>query len=109
MLYLIGLGLDKKDVSLKALETLKECDKAYLENYTNIFLYSVKDLEKVLGVKVLLADRKTVEERKEIIEEAKKKKIAVLVSGDPLAATTHADLFLRARKEKVKVEVIHAP
>ena len=108
MLYLIGLGLDKKDVSLKALEIIKGCDKVYLENYTNVFSHPVKEIEKLIGKKVIFADRKTVEEKKDIIEESKKKKVALLISGDPLAATTHADLFMRARKEKVKVEVIHS-
>ena len=48
MLYLIGLGLDKKDISLNAFESLKKCKKVYFENYTNVMPYSVKDLEKAL-------------------------------------------------------------
>ena len=35
--YIIGLGLgDEKDISVKGLETIKKCDKIYLENYTSI-------------------------------------------------------------------------
>ena len=108
MLYLIGLGLDLKDISLKALESLKKCDLIYLEVYTNTFAYIQKDLEKVIGKKVIPADRKFVEEGKEILENAKKKKVALLVSGDPLAATTHIELLMRAEKEKIKVKIIHS-
>ena len=109
MLYLIGLGLDLKDISLKALEQLKKCDKIYFETYTNVYNYSQKEIEKVIQAKVIPADRKMLEENNEILENAKSKKIAVLVSGDPLAATTHVDLILRAKKLKVKVKIIHAP
>jgi diphthine synthase len=109
MLYLIGLGLDKKDISLKGLEIVKKCDYVYLEIYTNVYYYSQKEIEKVIGKKTIRADRKMIEEGKEIIDNARKKSVAVLVSGDPLSATTHIDLMLRAKKEKIKVNVIHAP
>ena len=110
MLYLIGLGLDLKDISLKGIEAIGKCKKVYWETYTNVYNYTQKEIERVVKKKVILADRKKVEDEKnEILEQAKKEKIALLVSGDPLAATTHVDLMIRANKEKIKVEIIHAP
>lgn len=109
MLYLIGLGLDKKDISLKALEAIKKCKKVYLETYTNVFPYSQKELEKILSIKIIPADRKMIEEGKEILEQSKHEGIALLVSGDPLSATTHVDLLMRAEGMKIKTKVIHAP
>jgi len=109
MLYLIGLGLNVKDISLRALEIIKSCDKVYVENYTNFFSYPIKEIEKIIKKKAIIADRKAVEEEKEILNNAKKKKVAMLVMGDPLAATTHMDLLLRARKLKIKTKIIHAP
>lgn len=109
MLYLIGLGMDLKDMSLAAREALKKCKKVYLENYTNIFPYSVKDLEKLTKKKIEKADRKTVEEKTPFIEEAKNKKVALLVSGDPLSATTHVDILMRCKEKNVEVKVFHAP
>jgi len=109
MLYIIGLGLDKKDISLNALEAIKKCDKIYFENYTTVFPYTTKELESVIKRKVIPADRKMVEEKSEIVDEAVKKKVALLVYGDPLAATTHVDIIMRAKKKRVKVKVIHAP
>ena len=34
MLYLIGLGLNEKSISLEGLEAVKKCKKVYLEGYT---------------------------------------------------------------------------
>ena len=109
MLYLIGLGLEKKDISLRAMEAVKKCKFVYLDIYTNIFHYKIKDIEKIINKKIINASRQLIEENEEIIKNAKKSNVALIVSGDPLAATTHIDIMLRARKEKIKVEIIHAP
>ncbi len=108
-LYLIGLGLhDEKDISVKGLETVKRCDKIYLENYTSILGCTAKDLEKFYGQKIVLASREMAEQSAEkIVNEAKKKTVAFLVVGDPFSATTHVELFRLAREKKVPVEVIH--
>lgn len=42
-----------------------------------------------------------------ILENADKKDVAFLVVGDPLGATTHSDLILRARSRNIAVQVIH--
>lgn len=105
-LYFIGLGLDEKDISLKGVEAVKKCSSVYLEDYTGI-TPAISSLERLLGKKLIPADRKLVEESDEIIKNSKKGNVALLASGDPLAATTHADLFLRAKKEGVECEIIH--
>ena len=110
MLYLIGLGLDKKDLSVKAVEAVKKCRKIYLEIYTSVLPYKTKELEKFLRKKVIEAGREEIENKaEELLKYAKKEDIAILVPGDPLAATTHIYLILRARKEKIKTNIIHAP
>lgn len=108
MLYMIGLGLDLKDISLKALEILKKCSKVYLEIYTTTLPYKKKELEKIIGKKVVIAVRETIENKsKEFVKEAKNKNIALLVYGDPLAATTHISLLQEAKKLKVPLKVLH--
>ena len=108
MLYIIGLGLDKGDLTLKALDALKKCKIVYLETYTSYSPYTIKELEKFLEKDMIKADREMIEQKAEIIlKEAKKQNIALLVSGSPLTATTHTDLILRARKLGIKVHVIH--
>jgi diphthine methyl ester synthase len=108
MLYIIGLGLDIGDISAKSLEIIKKSKKAYLESYTIEFPYDISKLEKQIGKKLIIADRKRIESgAEEIIGEAKKEDISILVYGDPLSATTHSDIIIRARKDGVKTIIIH--
>jgi len=109
-LYLIGLGIDnEKDITLRGLEAIRRCDRVYLENYTSKLNCSVAELEKLYKKKIIPADREMVEKNAEetILKQAGKKDVALLVIGDPLSATTHIDLILRAQKKKIKTEIIH--
>jgi diphthine synthase len=105
--YLIGLGLDLKSLSLEALEAVKKCQKVYLEIYTVDYPYPSDKLEKVIGKRVESLGREKVE-NESIILEAKNKDVALLVYGNPLAATTHISLILKCKKEKVNYGVIHS-
>src|SRR3989338_1625811 len=108
-LYFIGLGLNnEKDITINGLEAIKKCDVVYLDNYTSILNCTKEQLEKFYNKKIILAGRNLVEaDNNEIIENAKAKNVAFLVAGDPLIATTHIDLLLRARKEGIKCSIIH--
>jgi len=109
-LYFIGLGLnDEKDITLKGLEAVRKCKHIYLENYTSVLQTSKKELEEFYGKKITLADRSMVEKIPEqtILKHAKKENTAFLVVGDPMCATTHIDLILRAKKENISTKVIH--
>jgi len=106
MLYLIGLGLELEGISKKGLEIAKRCKKIYLEKYTVDFPYSFKDIEEIIGKKILPAERIFVESL-EIIDEAKKMDVALLIYGSPLTATTHIALLQEAKRCRVKVEVIY--
>ncbi len=107
MLYLIGLGLNKKGISVEGLEEVKRCKKVYLENYTVDFPYNLQELEEIVGKKVIPLDRSKVENL-EFIDEAEKKNIALLVYGSPLIATTHITILDEAKKSGIKTNVIHA-
>lgn len=108
-LYMIGIGLwDEKDITVKGLEAIKICKKVFLENYTSKLGVSIEKLEKFHGKKIILADRNIVEKNAEkILEPAKNSDVALLVIGDVFGATTHTDLFLRAKQEKIDVVVIN--
>ena len=110
--YIIGLGLgDELDITLKGLQAIKSCEYIYLESYTSILGVQKDKLEALYGKKITEADRETCEEAiDEILAQAKSnedKNVAFLVVGDPFCATTHMDLFLRAVKKGLKVEIIH--
>ncbi|MBI5389678.1 diphthine synthase [Candidatus Woesearchaeota archaeon] len=109
-LYLIGIGLhDEKDISVRGLEIVRKCDVVYLEHYTSVLSCSIKEMEQFYGRPVLLADRDAIEKGAEdfLLKQAATKEVALLVVGDVFAATTHADLFLRAKKAGLQVEVVH--
>jgi len=107
MLYIIGLGLNVKGISLEGLEIVKKCKKIYLESYTVEFPYSVKELGKVIGKSVDVFGRGDVESEK-LVNEGKKKDVCLLVYGSPLFATTHMTLINDCKKAKVKIKVIYA-
>jgi len=108
MLWLIGIGLsDETGLTLKSLEIIKKCDVVYLENYTNVINFNVKDLEKLVNKKIILANRDLVENKDDIINNSKNKHVAFLVIGDVFSATTHIDLLLRAKEKKIKTSIIH--
>lgn len=45
MFYIIGLGLgDYKDITVKGLEIVKQCEKVYLEAYTSILTCGTEKL-----------------------------------------------------------------
>lgn len=109
-LYLIGLGLgDEKDITVKGLEAVKNCSAIYLESYTSLFGSTVDALKKFYGKEIIIANRELVETKAEetILKDAKTKNTAFLVIGDPLTATTHIDLMMRAKKLGIEVKVIH--
>lgn len=106
MLYIIGLGLNEKGLSFEGIEAIEKCEKVYLENYTVEFPYSVQDLEKIVGNKIINANRELVESDR-LIKEAKKENIALLVYGSPLTATTHITLIQEAKKQEVRYEIIY--
>lgn len=107
MLYIIGLGLNEEGISLEGIKALRKCSRIYLEGYTINFPYGIKDLEKVIGKKVVELERSGVESDN-LIKEAKNKDIALLVYGSPLFATTHISLVIDAEKAKVKTKIIYS-
>lgn len=110
MLYLIGIGLKPEHLTLEALHALEDCNEIYLETYTSAFAEGdLKELKKTLGgKKINLLDRMQVEEEfaQNIMPEAKKENIALLIFGAPLFATTHIQLLIDAKAPKVKTKVI---
>jgi len=111
MLYLIGLGIyDERDITLRALEILRDVERVYAEFYTSAFNVNLKDLEKLIGKRIHILSRNDLEQHPEenILKDSLNKKTALLAPGDPMVATTHVDIILRARKLGIKTKVIHA-
>lgn len=110
-LHLVGLGLnDPSSMPVRGLELARKADVVYAEFYTAIMSGTHADLEAFVGRPVTLLDRLGVEKGGErLLAEARSQEVVLLVAGDPMAATTHADLLVRFRHAGVPLHVVHAP
>jgi diphthine synthase len=97
------------DMALRGLDELRNCDEVYAEFYTNApDGKMIPELEKKIKKKITILAREQVEDGKALLQAAEKKKVALIIPGDPLIATTHVSLLLEARKKKIETRIIHA-
>src|SRR6266849_9784237 len=112
-LTIIGLRLnDEKGITLEGLEEARRADSAYAEFYTNIMPnLDLKLLEREIGKKIEVLNRNDLEDEGggKLLRAASKERVAFLVPGDPLIATTHISLRLTLAKMGVPSRVVHAP
>ena len=108
-LSLISVGLaDERDMSLRALDNARSCDILYAELYTMKLATTLAALTELVGKPVTLLPRGDLEERSAlIIDDAKNRRVGVLIGGDCLSATTHVSLLLEAIENGVETRIIH--
>ena len=114
MLRFVGIGVSgHRGVSMHALQVLSKCDTVYLERFTGFV--SDQDIESLnilarihgLNINIHSAKRWFIEDGREILEQAQKTDVAILTYGDPFIATTLIELYVRAIKRSIKVDIIH--
>ncbi len=107
-LVFIGLGLyDERDITLKGLEEARSCDELYAEFFTsNLMGTSPEHLSEMYGKEVRVLEREEVEGSDKVVEAARRAKVGFLVAGDPMSATTHVELRLRAHRAGVRTRVV---
>jgi len=103
------MGLfDEKDLTLRGIEEAKKAGKVYIEFYTGKWHGNLKNLEKIIGKKIIELKRSDLEENsRKILDEAKKQDIAILIQGSAIVQTTHLALIEEARKYNIKTKIIH--
>ena len=107
-LIFIGMGLGKGDLTIKALNILRKCDVVFCELYTSkLSDYQIDDLKRLIGKEINVLGRKEVEEGDTLIKNALERKVAFLVVGDPMVATTHVSLRIEAERKGIKTKVIN--
>lgn len=110
-LVFVGLGLHTdRGLSLQGLDEAKTADKAFAELYTSLMPeHDLAKLQKLVGKRITLVSRKDLEDDcgKKLLEGAEKGKAILLVPGDPLIATTHVDLRIRAERQGIKTRIVH--
>lgn len=111
-LTFIGLGLhNEMGLTLEGLEEAKNSDVAFAEFYTNLMpSLDLEHLEHQIGKKIRVLTRTQLEDEggRELVRLAKEARVALLVPGDPMIATTHISLRLTLSKAGIKSRIIHA-
>ena len=107
-LWLIGLGPgDLQQMTVSALGAARSADYRFLEGYTALLPPDeVVNLEGLIGHWELRM-RSAVEEPNDLLALAQTAKVALLVVGDPLQATTHVDLQIRCEEMGLPCHVEH--
>jgi diphthine synthase len=110
MLFLIGLGLQKNDITIGALDSCKRCTEVYADRHTSFIPSETLDyIQEVAGKRVTNLSRQDMEENvKDLVQRAKSMNIAILTGGDPLIATTHKILFMEAKAQGQPIVVQHS-
>ena len=108
-LSFVGLGLGAKGLTLEGVEEIVAADTIYLEYYTTPHEPQLlTHVQKVTGKRLTIVDREFVEDGTAILSDAKEKKVVLAVLGDPMIATTHNELRVRAIRHGVETRVIHS-
>jgi len=109
----IGLGLnDERGLTIEGLEEARRSSNVFAEFYTNIMPgLDRKKLELLLGKRIVELSRVQLEDEggKQIVEAVERGRVAFLVPGDPMIATTHVSIRLELAKKGVPSRIIHGP
>ncbi len=108
-LSFVGLGLGAKGVTLQGVEEMEEADIIYLEYYTTPHEPQLlSHVQKATGKRFTVVDREFVEDGTAILGDSIGKKVVLAVLGDPMIATTHNELRVRAIRRGVETRVVHS-
>ena len=107
-LWLIGLGPgDLQQMTVAALDDARNADHRFLEGYTALLPpHELETMESHIGPWQLRM-RSEVENPQNLLTLAQTSKVALLVVGDPLQATTHVDLQIRCDEMGIPCYVQH--
>jgi len=109
MLTFVGLGLyDERSVTVAGREAVRAADRVVAEFYTSRLAgATIAELESFHDAEIEVRDRRGVEGDPDFLVDADDGDVAFLTAGDPMMATTHVDLRLRARERGVDTRVVH--
>jgi len=110
-LVFVGLGLyDELGISLRGLEEAKAAETVFIELFTSLLPdFSVRNLEEISSKRINIVSRNDLEENngKVVLEASRIGRTVLLVPGDPMIATTHIALRIKAEKEGIRTRVVH--
>jgi len=108
-LVFVGLGLhDENGITLRGLHEIEKAEVVYAESYTSALAEgSVERLAARTRKNITVLDRASVEEGTRILNDCQSKSVVLLVAGDPMTATTHVELRLRAIGQGTTTDIVH--
>ncbi len=108
-LSFVGLGLGAKGITLEGIEEMIASDIIYLEYYTTPHEPQLlKQVQASTGKSFTIVDRQFVEDGAKILSDATGRKVVLAVLGDPMIATTHNELRVRAIRQGTETRVVHS-
>lgn len=110
MLTFVGLGLyDERSVTVEGRDALDTADRVFAETYTSRLVGSdLEELADHYDLDIEERDRAGVERDPEpILDAAAESNVVFCTPGDPMIATTHTDLRLRAAERGIETKVVH--
>lgn len=109
MLTFVGLGLyDERSVTIAGRQAISEADHVVAELYTSRLIDAdVTAIEGFHDVAIDALNRSDVEREPSFLEKADTEDVVFLTAGDPMMATTHVDLRLRAHDRGIDTRIIH--
>lgn len=108
-LSFVGLGLGAKGITLEGVGEMIGSDTIYLEYYTTPHEPQLlKQVQGATGKSFTIVDRQFVEDGTTILADAEQRKVILAVLGDPMIATTHNELRVRAIRRGIETRVIHS-
>ncbi len=120
MLCIIGIGINEfESLPLGSMEILRNSDIVYVERFTGFisdeFVQNLSDKlqntstsKSRIDIEIKFIKRWFIEDGREILENAQKSLVCILVYGDPLVATTYNELLVRATKLSIDFKIVHS-
>lgn len=105
----VGLGLhDEAGVTIRGLHEIETAEIVFAEEYTSTLSEGAMDrLAASTGKPIEVLGRVAIEDGGRILQECRTRRVALLVAGDPMTATTHVELRLRAIEQGSETVVVH--
>ncbi|OIR10267.1 MAG: diphthine synthase [Marine Group III euryarchaeote CG-Bathy2] len=108
MLTLVGLGLGGPESLTQAgIAAIREATAVFAEGYTSPLLPETLVWVEQKAGRVRLLSRAEVEQPETLLAAARDGDAVLLVSGDPLSATTHVSLRIQCRETGIECCVVH--
>ncbi len=107
MLHIVGLGVSDDSIPYNIEDIIQKADIVYLEVFTSPDI-NTSQIRRICPT-LQMAPRWLVEDGRRILEESEYKDVVLASYGDPLVATTHTELRVRAAQRGIPVNVVHGP